>query len=285
MKIALSKKMWLFIGCIAVLIGLQSNIFTFRKSEESLHGKLAHQQASLHFHTYQKEGRTIHYAQLGNDSLQPVLLMLHGSPGALDAYLDYLADTALSSQAVLIAADRPGFGYSDFGLSLASVARQASLLEPLLQKFARQRLILVGHSYGGPLIARLAMDYPELVDGLIMIAPSIDPDLEPGTWWRKVLNVWGLRWLLPPALRVCNQEIIPLKSDLKNMLSDWPNVRQPVIVIQGEADKLVPKGNADFAKRVLVNSESVEVQIIEGGNHFILWSRQPIIKKAIRKML
>ncbi|HEY5692223.1 MAG TPA: alpha/beta hydrolase [Cyclobacteriaceae bacterium] len=40
-------------------------------------------------------------------------------------------------------------------------------------------IILIGHSLGGTVIARMTMDSPELVDGVVMVAPSIDPEIEP----------------------------------------------------------------------------------------------------------
>jgi pimeloyl-ACP methyl ester carboxylesterase len=60
-----------------------------------------------------------------------------------------------------------------------SLRMQSACLAPLLRlgKSAKKP-ILVGHSLGGPVAARLAMDYPDEVGGLILVAPSIDPELE-----------------------------------------------------------------------------------------------------------
>ena len=86
----------------------------------------------------------------------------------------------------------------------------------------------------------------------------------------------------PKALRVCNQEILPLEGELRKMLPLWEKITVPVTVIQGEKDNLVPKGNADFAKRMLVNSKKVKLEMIKGGNHFILWSlRDKVIDSII----
>lgn len=93
---------------------------------------------------------------------------------------------------------------------------------------------MVGHSLGGPLIARVAMDYPELVDGLIMVAPSIDPGLEPKEWFRAPLATPFFSWILPRSFRASNDELYQLKPELENMLTRWPEVIAPTIVIQGK---------------------------------------------------
>jgi pimeloyl-ACP methyl ester carboxylesterase len=54
-------------------------------------------------------------------------------------------------------------------------------LKPIVAKQRQngKQVILVGHSLGGPLIARMTMDYPELIDGLVFVAGSVAPKLEP----------------------------------------------------------------------------------------------------------
>ena len=155
----------------------------------------------------------------------------------------------------------------------------------ILQDFPNQKKIVVGHSMGGPVISRLAIDYPQLVDGLVLVAPSIAPALEPPNWWRKMIDFPIFQFFTPAALRVCNQEIIPLKEELLAMENGWKNITCPVTVLQGTADPLVPPGNAYFAKEQLKNSSKVKLKMIEEGNHFILWNEQPFIRDVILEML
>lgn len=226
----------------------------------------------------------IQYTHIGDKSL-PLIIFVHGSPGSSSAYLDYLMDKRLLQKAQLIAVDRPGFGNSNFGQTEVSLDKQAKSFLPLLEKYSTGKTILVGHSFGGPVIAKMAMEFPDLVTGLVIVAGSIDPNLEPNEWWRKPLNWPIIRWLLPDALRVCNQEILPLEGELRKMMPFWKKITAPVTVIQGEKDNLVPKGNADFAEKMLVNSKNVQIDIVEDGNHFILWSLQDRIVNAILDLI
>ena len=259
--------------------------FSFRESpEEQIRQLQTATSLTPTIEQYEVNQQTIQFTHIGDKNL-PLIVFIHGSPGSSSAYLDYLSDKRLLENAQLVAVDRPGFGYSDFGKVEISLDKQAKAIKPILEQFRSKKTILVGHSFGGPVIAKLAIDYPHLVEGLVIVAGSIDPDLEPNEWWRKPLNWPVVRWLLPPALRVCNQEILPLEGELRKMASNWAKIAAPVIIIQGEKDRLVPKGNADFAQRKLTNSPKVVIDIIEGGNHFILWSLKDRIVDAILEIL
>jgi pimeloyl-ACP methyl ester carboxylesterase len=236
-------------------------------------------------HHYLVQGYDIHYVQSGNET-KPLVLFVHGSPGSLSAFIDFLADTALLNQALLVTTDRPGFGYSNFGQGEGSLLKQCEALKPILERYhANRPVILVGHSLGGPLIAKMAMEYPDLVDGLIIVAGSIDPELEPDeTWFRAPLATPFLSWIAPRSFRASNEEIYHLKPELEKMLPHWKEITCPVIVIHGRKDQLVDFANVEFARQHLVNSH-VDYVIKDDMNHFVPWSNPELIREAILKML
>ncbi|MDH3651119.1 MAG: alpha/beta hydrolase [Saprospiraceae bacterium] len=227
----------------------------------------------------------LHFVQTGDDPTKPYIMFVHGSPGSLWDYSQYLTDTSLRRQANLISIDRQGFGYSQFGKAKGSLYSHAYQLAQILRVLQNDRVVLVGHSYGGPVIAKAAMEFGNLIKGLVLIAPSISPKHEPSASWRKIVDLPPFRWLTPPALRACNQEILPLREELEQMITSWSNINIPVTVIQGSEDKLVPMENALFAEKMLQNSPSVKVIMLEGENHFILWSRTNLIKDEIAELL
>lgn len=270
----------LFITC-------RMEFLKFRKPESEQRALLLERgQEKVEFGSYELNGRRFNYTRTGKEGM-PLVLMVHGSPGSSDAMLDYLADTALTQRATVISVDRAGFGYSDFGKAERSLKQQAQQLRPLLEQYRAmgQKAVLVGHSYGGPLIARMAMDFPDLVDGLVIVAGSIDPALEPEYWWARPLDWWMLRWMLPPAFRVSNQEILPLKQELQEMLPFWSDIRCPVTIIQGTKDSLVPAGNADFAQKMLTGSKRLRIEMLQGDDHFILWTKTSLITHKILELL
>jgi pimeloyl-ACP methyl ester carboxylesterase len=230
-----------------------------------------------------KNGRSIHAVAINFADSLPLVMLVHGSPGASDAYLDYLSDSILSQKARLVAIDRPGFGYTaGFGKPEPSLERQAAAVQAITNKLApNQKVILVGHSLGGPVIARFAVDFPEQTAGLIIVAGSLDPAMEEHPWWQSVVDLPPVKWLIPKALWTSNAEIIPLEKELENMLPLWQRITCPVRIIHAANDRLVPVLNAGFAQKMLVNCPDLKVDILPDGDHFILWSRQGKIKEAI----
>ena len=269
----------------AVIMILLHACMTFRMSEKEIAKHFKERNIAVKQDALKIDKRTQHFVATGEEN-SPTVVFVHGSPGSLSAFIDFLSDRLLLSRARLITIDRPGFGYSNFGQAEPSLKMQAALLQPLLELRKQNRpIILVGHSLGGPVIARMAMDYPDLVDGLIIVAGSIDPELEPNErWFRVPLATPFFSWLMPLSFKASNDEILETKKELELMLPLWKNIKCPVIILQGAKDKLVPPGNADFAKRMLTNAP-VTVLLREDVNHFIPWTHPEMIQQAILQLL
>lgn len=124
------------------------------------------------------------------------------------------------------------------------------------------------------------MDFPEEISAIVILAGSIDPILEPDEWFRKPMASPLIRWMIPTAFRASNDEIMDLKLELESMLPDWKKIRIPVVVVQGTADDLVPAGNADFAKKVLINAP-VKLRMLEGESHFFPFMRPEIVAEEL----
>jgi pimeloyl-ACP methyl ester carboxylesterase len=285
---AMLKRKKIFLIPTGLLLGFMiflHSCMNFRMSKQEVDTFFARRDITATQHKYKTGFREIHYVKAGDES-KPLVLFIHGSPGSLSAFIHFLTDSILLHRALLISTDRPGFGHSNFGNAEGSLSKQSEALKPILEQYKNNRpVILVGHSLGGPLIARMAMDYPELVDGLIIVAGSIDPELEPNeTWFRAPLATPFLSWIVPRSFRASNEEIYHLKPELEKMLPLWKNITCPVIVIHGKKDQLVDFENVAFAKKMLVNA-SVEYMIKDDMNHFVPWSNPELIREAVLTML
>ena len=220
-----------------------------------------------------------HYVFIDNHK-DNLAVFIHGSPGSWSAFIDFLKNDSLLESYDVVAIDRPGYGLSDRGRPIASMEKQAELMALVISQFDHTNKVLVGHSLGGPVIARVAMDYPDLVSKLVFVAPSIDPEQEKYEWYRSWIDTKVGGWLTPTDFWVSNEEILPLKEELVKMLPLWDNIEVESIVIQGTEDVLVPKENAEFARRMLRDS-MVQIRYIEDANHFIPWSHPETIVKAL----
>lgn len=272
------KRLLWFVGTI--IGGGLVSCGQFRTTSEKLYKQFAREKVELTIGKYQYNEHEIRYLETGSN-IKPLVLLVHGAPGSADAFLYFLQDSTLLSHAHLVAPDRPGHGYSSFGQPITSIKEQAEALKPLLKlNNSQEKPILVGHSFGGPIVARLAMDYPELVGGVILAASAVDPHSEK-IWWVSYPADWKLfRWMVPRSWRVTNDEKLAHIAELENMKTGWPRITAPTTIIHGKKDKLVPVENAYFAEQELINSK-VKMMIESEADHLIPWTRPDLLKSAI----
>jgi pimeloyl-ACP methyl ester carboxylesterase len=112
-------------------------------------------------------GVPIHFERSGRG--RPVVL-IHGASGNLNDMTFRLAPRLAASHEV-VALDRPGHGES--GLPPgggASIRTQAALLRATVAALGIERPIVVGHSYGGSVALAWAVDAPEALSGLVLLA-------------------------------------------------------------------------------------------------------------------
>jgi pimeloyl-ACP methyl ester carboxylesterase len=257
-------------GCANPTVAIDSDIKRFRAEHKDQIQKM--------------EGRNgpLGYAWSGDPKKRPIVFV-HGSPGSWEGWSHFLLDPELQKDFHLIAIDRPGYGESRPGVAVPSLKSQAAdVLEILKVNQSQKPAILVGHSFGGPVIAKAAMDAPERAAGLVFVASSVDPELEVTKWFQYPAQWWPIRLLIPSALRVCNEEILPLRAELESMLPAWKNIQAQSVLIQGEADDLVPPGNQDFLVKHLEPKTILKVIRVPGLNHFVPWKRPDLIVDAIR---
>lgn len=211
------------------------------------------------------------------------VLFVHGSPGTWDAWKTWMESAELRSRARLLAPDRIGFGGSERGRAEPSLARQAASMAAILEAEGGSPAVIVGHSLGGPIAARLAMDRPELVSGLLLVAPSIDPALEKRRWYNVAGATLVVQWFLPIDWITSNRELRPLKRELEEILPRWAELSCPTVVVQGEEDDLVPAANAKFAEERVVRG--LDVRRYPGMGHFLLWQRPETVTEPLLELL
>jgi pimeloyl-ACP methyl ester carboxylesterase len=90
----------------------------------------------------------------------------------------------------VILIDRPGHGWSTRTRTVDSTPSiQAGMIDEALEKLGVGRAILVVHSWSGALGARMALDYPERVAGLVMLAPVAYPWPGGVGWYNKAVTI------------------------------------------------------------------------------------------------
>jgi pimeloyl-ACP methyl ester carboxylesterase len=106
----------------------------------------------------------------------PAVVLLHGASGNLEDMRLALGER-LSEKYRVILVDRPGHGWSERSDSpdQASPAHQAAPIREALGQLGITRVILVAHSFAGAVATAYALDHPENVAGLVLLAPVTHP--------------------------------------------------------------------------------------------------------------
>jgi pimeloyl-ACP methyl ester carboxylesterase len=280
----LTMKMLLLSGVFLLswLLFAQS-CMTFRKSDSREKEEFAKAHVDLRTATTTVDGRHIHYATTGNDSL-PTLLFIHGSPGSWDAFAAYMKDSLLLKKFRMVSVDRPGFGYSDYGMPQHLDVQSLWISKLFSQLNNHKPMFLAGHSLGGPLVIKLGADNPDVFSGIVVISGSIDPKEENPEKWRPWLFETPLNCFVPGAMRPSNEELWYLKKDLVCLGKEFQKITCPVYFIHGAMDTWVPPANTGYGKNLLVNSTRVEITLIPGANHFIPWTKFTEIRAVLLKL-
>lgn len=218
-----------------------------------------------------------------NTKTDTAVFFIHGAPGAADGYYQYLKDSTLLSNASLYSIDRPGYGYSHFGKAVTSIEEQARIAVEIIDSLNQNHVIVVGHSYGGP-IAALTSLKTDKVKGVLMLAPAIDPENEK---FFKIAYVakWKLtKWIVPGALGVAGDEKFTHVEELKKIKDYWKDVHVPTIHVHGVKDVVVPFENVSFTKNAF-NQHYLEVIELPEENHYLPWSQESLVIEQILRLM
>lgn len=273
-----------FLGLLSYVLFCQS-CFTLRYNPKETQESFAIAQVAYVDSTAIINGQRIHYietGQKGND----LLVFVHGSPGSWNSFEKYVQDSLLLERYQMIAVDRPGFGYSNYR-DAQNLKDQAVAINLFLDKMAIKdstNITLIGHSYGGPLIAKMAVLEPESYKNLIMLAGALDPKAEKPEKWRPVIASFPLRYLVPGSLRTSNKELWWLKDDLYVMDKELDKVTSNIYIFHGTDDVLVPFQNVDYMKTKFLNANMLKVDAIQGADHFIPWTHYTRVRDSLLKL-
>jgi pimeloyl-ACP methyl ester carboxylesterase len=284
-KITLRVFLGILIALIVFLL-IFDRLVQFRMNDKEILTWFHNQKIEPRIGYFKAYGRTLRYMQVG-DNPDATVLFIHGAPSSMSYWKSYMSDSVLLSRATLYAVDRPGYGYSGLADPLPDIAKQAGAIKLIIDSLhkAHRPIIVVGVSYGAPIACRLIMDNPDLVDGLVLMAPPLGPGREKIFWFTYPVENPLVHWVVPRMLQTANTEKIHHKEELTRMLPLWDRIHVPVIYLQGQEDELVDTSNETFAREHLKNVPSLDIRMIPGRGHLIAFAEKDRIEKAILELL
>lgn len=246
----------------------------------------------------------------------PVLLLLHGTGAATHSWRDLAP--RLAERFTVVMPDLPGHGFTELpDRSRMSLGGMSSLVASLLRILGLAPALAVGHSAGAAILLRMAIDGRLPVRGLValngalMPLPSAHRTVFPVVA-RLVASTPGIPWLMSrQASRLANvdrllastgsrvpranaEDYASLMSKSRHvsgalgMMSRWDlaglsleRVHVPVLLVAGEADRMVPAADADRAAARLPEARVVR---LPGLGHLAHEEQPDRIARLIEEM-
>jgi pimeloyl-ACP methyl ester carboxylesterase len=146
--------------------------------------------ARQRYQTRRVDGLNIFYREAGSSS-QPTIVLLHGFPSSSHMYRDLIPKLAVSYH--VIAADMPGFGYSDqptveeFDYTFDHLA---NVMDHFLDSIGLTRYSIYIQDYGSPVGFRLFLKHPERIQAIIsQNGNAYEEGLSP-FWGESIVPYW-----------------------------------------------------------------------------------------------
>ena len=254
----------------------QTNIWKRTATDREINRYYAHVADKPTIFYFHSGGRLLRGWQVGADSL-PVTLLIHGAPSSMFKFNAWFADSSIYNKTRLVAIDRPGYGGSG-GKAEISIEKQAELLAPLVKELAKNGPInLYGSSYGGAVVAKLAMDNPKDIRALLLQSASVEPNAELTpeiAYWIKS----PLGMVFPHWARVATKEKFSHQQALGRIQNGWDRITCPVWILHGQADKLIYPSNAEYAYEQLSPHTDVTFIKLDNLGHRLYYERRDTLR-------
>ena len=232
-------------------------------------------------------GKNIQYLKLGEGEGVP-LVLLHGFGGDINIWV-FNQEALAEGGRTVYAVDLPGHGGSTKDVGEGDLASLVRVVEGFMGEMGVEKAHLFGHSMGGAVAASLAVQHPEKVQSLSLIASAglgeeINGDYIEGfiaaNRRKEMKNALGLLFATPDLVnRQLVNDVIRFKrldgvDEALRKLADnlFPNGKQadvpdlsgvevPMLVVWGREDKIVPVAHSENAPT------NARVEVLDDTGH------------------
>ncbi len=227
-----------------------------------------------------------------------VVVLIHGAGGS---HLHWPAELRRLPGAAVYAVDLPGHGRSTGG-GRERIEDYAADLLAWLDRVGVERAVWIGHSMGGAIAQRLALDAPERTAGLVLVgtgarlrvASAILEGIEHD--FAAVIDLiaaWAWGPGADPALvdvgRQTTGEAGPqillgdfLACDCFDVRQEVGQITVPTLAISGSEDRLTPP---KFGRWLAEQIPQADFRQIEGAGHMVMLERPAEVASAVSELL
>lgn len=215
------------------------------------------------------------------------LVFIHGFGGKAEQWQYQMQKFAMDNR--VIALDLRGHGLSDRPASGYDMARiQLDLEAALAQLKVSTPFVLIGHSFGGAVVTDYALNHPENIEKLILIATAGEFKLKPLFKLGLHLPISILRLMEPFTRKWLHGPPHALKQFYLDNLSKWigwskfEKLEVAAMVIRGHRDLIFDRPLFEKVAKSIPGGEDVD---IGASGHMVMLERREAVDRAISRFL
>ena len=237
------------------------------------------------------------------DKKKPSILLMHGS--GLTHIVWSLHEQFYATQGYnVLSVDLPGHGNSE-GPSLKSIEEISDWIKSLMNVLDINKLIIIGHSQGSLVGIDFAARYPNLINGLVLVAGSykmpVNQDLinyaEAGDEKAVLLMMkWGYEGSKAfiggnPVKKIINssreiREVLAVDlnacNNYKGGKESLEKINCSTLCIFGDLDKMVPLKVGTNMSALIKNSET---KVISNCGHMIIFEKAFEMRQLVKEFI
>jgi len=261
------------------------------------------EQNEMELKTIKINGLAVNHLDLGQGPA--AVVFLHGWGSNLSVFQTFM--TGLSGRTRVCALNFPGFGQSQEPPTAWGMDDFADFTLAWFQALGLERVTLIGHSFGGRVIIKLASrpNLPVAIDKIVLVdSAGIRPPLTFKKKARqlffkavkKVISARAVESRFPglleswrqkqgsadyrnasPRMRECLVKVI--NEDLKGLL---PLIKAPTLLVWGDRDLATPVADAREMERLIPGSGLV---VLKGAGHYSFLDQSFTFSKVLDSFL
>ncbi|HNN13204.1 MAG TPA: alpha/beta fold hydrolase, partial [Anaerolineales bacterium] len=221
------------------------------------------------------------------ESPKRTIVFIHGFGGKAEQWQYQMQKFALDSR--VIALDMRGHGLSDKPSTGYDMPRiQLDLETALTQLKVSTPFVLVGHSFGGAVVTDYALNHPDHIEKLIIIATAGEFKLSPLFKLGLNLPVSVLKLIGPFTRAWLHAPPHALREFYHRNLSKWvgwdkfAQLSVPVMVIRGHRDLVFDRPLFEKVAGSIPGAEDID---IGASGHMVMLERREAVDRAIASFL
>ncbi|HLF88089.1 MAG TPA: alpha/beta fold hydrolase [Anaerolineales bacterium] len=224
---------------------------------------------------------------------QRTMVFIHGYGGKAMQWAYQLQEFSIKNR--VIAFDLRGHGLSDKPPGRYTMDEiQADLINALdwmgvgVGERPSEKIVIVGHSFGGAVVTEFTHRHPERVDRMILIASAGEYRLTGAGALALRLPFPILRLIEPFTKKWLHAPARVLKPWFDNNLTKWNgwsmmrDITTPTLVIRGNRDRVFDAKLFEEVARALPNAEEVDVGV---SAHMVMLERRDAVNRAIKRFI